>query len=236
MLNQFPIPLSFDDGQDDTRMALILASLIASAVYFVFTNKDRFPGRTVIKALGVGLLTVYVAISLPDPVSAAAWWLVAGLAFSTLGDIFLSLDRDRMFLQGLGSFLLGHIAYVMAFVSFIALPFDPYVYDLASAALVLLFGGAAYVWLFPGLGKMALPVFAYVLVIASMAVAAIFADLSSSWVVIGAILFMISDLMIAIEKFKVPFPAAGQAIWASYYCAQWLIGLGLLNELYFKAA
>lgn len=231
MLNQIPMPMTFGDGQDDTRMALIVASLIASAVYFIFTNKDSFPGRTLIKALGVGLLTVYVAMSLPQPVPAAGWWLVGGLAFSTLGDIFLSLDRGKLFVQGLGAFLMGHIAYVIAYTSFIPLPFDPLVYELAGAALVLLFGGASYVWLFPGLGKMALPVFFYVLVIAVMAMASIFAELQSNWVVIGAVLFMVSDLMIAIEKFKRPFPAAGQAIWATYYGAQWLIGLGLLAAL-----
>lgn len=234
--NLFPMPMTLSDGHDDTRMALILISLAASAVYFVFTSRDTFPARTLIKALGVGMLTIYVAISLPDPAPAVGWWLVGALAFSTLGDIFLSLDRDRLFVQGLGAFLMGHIAYVIAFVGLMPDPFDPMIYDLASAALIVLFGGASFVWLAPGLGKMSLPVFFYVVVIVAMAAASILADTHTHWVPIGAVLFMLSDMMIAIEKFKRPFPAAGQAIWLTYYAAQWMLGLGVLAELYMRAA
>ena len=79
--------------------------------------------------------------------------------------------------------------------------------------------------------RLMVPVALYHLAIVTMAVAAVVADLDHSWVVAGALFFMLSDALIAIEKFKKPFAGVGHAIWSTYYFAQYLICFGMLVQL-----
>ncbi|MBO0858144.1 MAG: hypothetical protein J2P21_06745 [Chloracidobacterium sp.] len=53
---------------------------------------------------------------------------------------------------------------------------------------------------------------------------------STSWVCLGAILFLISDSILDVNKFKAPAPMAGYSIWATYYLAQFGIAIGFLRE------
>ena len=63
-----------------------------------------------------------------------------------------------------------------------------------------------------------------------MAVSAILAGFSKPWVCIGVTLFLISDSILAVNKFKAPVPTAGYSIWATYYLAQFGIAIGFLRE------
>lgn len=149
-------------------------------------------------------------------------WIVVGLALSALGDVFLGLPRER-FLAGLVAFLLAHLAYCRAFL----LRSDP------AGTIWLLVGLAIYMGgilraVLPGTGRLKGPVIGYVGVIAAMVFLAgegWLADPSpaSSRAFLGAVLFMISDSILAIHRFVRPVP--GRKIWvmATYYGAQVLI-------------
>ncbi|MDI9240318.1 lysoplasmalogenase [Lysobacter sp. LF1] len=150
-------------------------------------------------------------------------WLIAGLLLSTLGDVFLMLPMDA-FVPGLASFLLAHIAYLLAlrqrgrwFAA--AWPFAVY-------ALV---AGAVLSQLWPGLpGELRPPVVVYVMVLAAMAAQALAvwwrqhdaASASAAW---GGAFFVLSDALLAWDRFVAPFAAASAAVLASYWLAQWLI-------------
>lgn len=173
------------------------------------------------------LLILALALSLSPARPEYQWAVAAGLLFSTAGDVFLMLPRDR-FVAGLASFLVAHLCYIGAFS--IGVPFGaapllwlPY---FAAGGLVV-----ALVW--PGL-KPALraPVVIYVIVIAAMAGQATGRWHASGSAValaaaLGAGLFVVSDAVLAIDRFRRHFHMARAVTLATYWSAQLLIALSV---------
>jgi len=130
--------------------------------------------------------------------------LLAGMAFCWLGDLLLvSNNRQILFLAGLVSFLLGHIVYIGAFaVRGISLP------DLAGAAVVMaVFGWCVLLWLNPSLDqRMRLPVRLYLIAISVMMAMAVatYAAHGSLVLMLGGLLFVLSDLAVARDRFVAP--------------------------------
>ncbi len=130
--------------------------------------------------------------------------LLAGMAFCWLGDLLLvSNNRKGLFLAGLVSFLLGHIAYIGAFaVRGISLPV------LAGAAVVMaVFGWRVLLWLNPSLDqRMRLPVWLYLIAISAMMAMAVatYAAHGSLVLMLGGLLFVLSDLAVARDRFVAP--------------------------------
>lgn len=154
-----------------------------------------------------------------------AWRLALALLLSAAGDVFLALDRQGLFVQGLASFLLAHVVYLWQFLLHRPRPFRlPAVRVWLAAGLVLAIGIMLAI-LTPGLGKLAGPVYAYIGAIAAMALAAI-ALPGRGAVVAGALCFVLSDALIALDKFVAPIPHVGPAIWVTYALAQLLIVAG----------
>ncbi len=173
------------------------------------------------------LLILALALLLPPDNAAYQWAIAAGLLFSTAGDVFLMLPRDR-FVAGLASFLIAHLFYAWAFgmgVPFAATPEFWLAYFAAGGVVV------ALIW--PGL-KSALrgPVAVYVVVIAVMA-----SQAAERWqalgsgaalaAAVGAGLFVVSDGVLAIDRFRRPFRAARALTLATYWAAQLLIALSV---------
>jgi uncharacterized membrane protein YhhN len=158
--------------------------------------------------------------------------VLAGLLLSVLGDVFLMLpplaNGPDWFVFGLGSFLVAHVAYLVAFCSRAKLfakawPFVVY----AAIALAV----AAILW--PHLpGELQLPVGVYVLLLSAMAAqsAAVWARLrdgASGTAALGGAFFVASDATLAIDRFVAPFPVAVVIVLATYWTAQLLIGLSV---------
>ena len=150
--------------------------------------------------------------------------LIAALVASLAGDVFLMLPGGY-FIPGLASFLVAHLFYIALFRQGVAwLP--------SRCALIgtLVVGGAMYAWVWAGLAD---PVFkvavaAYVLVIALMLAQAIgravlLRDAASIAVALGAGIFMLSDSLIAVNRFVQPLPLASLWVLSSYYLAQILM-------------
>lgn len=139
--------------------------------------------------------------------------IVAGLLFSLAGDVFLMLPRDH-FIAGLVSFLLAHVAYIIAF----GLPHNGlYIVPYALAALVVL----RLLW--PHLGRLRLPVLVYISVIVLMAGCG--AATRSLLATIGVTLFVASDATLALNKFRAPFASAQSIVMITYVFAQLCIGM-----------
>ncbi len=149
-------------------------------------------------------------------------WVLLGLGFSLGGDVAL-LWPQQGFLPGLVSFLLAHLCYLLAFTRAQRLAARP-VWFAAYAALA-----ALILWqLWPGVpGPLRAPVLAYVACLGAMAAQA--AVLWRSGVARGGVLaaggtlFMLSDALLASNKFAGPLPLASLWILASYWAAQWCI-------------
>ena len=133
--------------------------------------------------------------------------ILLGLVLGAIGDVALLGTSNRAFMAGLVAFLLGHLAYVVACIH----TTDPHlVFNYAGfyALAPVVVGLAALAWLWPRLGSMRVPVIVYVLVIISMEIGAIAVFRSDELtapsrlrLVIGAVLFFISDLAVARDKF-----------------------------------
>lgn len=156
-----------------------------------------------------------------DPI---AGFIVAGLALCAVGDVLLLCNRG--FDAGLVSFVLGHVAYIVAFHH--ALPITGWPRWLVLP--VALTSAGALSWLWPHLGSKKAAVSAYIVVITAMvwgALAVTAAGVVGWTVAAGATLFYLSDLTVARQRF-VHADFANRALGLPlYYAAQVLIALSI---------
>jgi uncharacterized membrane protein YhhN len=156
--------------------------------------------------------------------------LQLALIGSLAGDVFLMLPG--YFIPGLVSFLCAHLAYIAVFKKDLA-----WFPNRRALALTLGFGVVMYGVLWVGGLPAALrgPVAAYVTVIALMAAqamgrATLLRTPGSVWVAVGAGSFMLSDTLLALNKFVSPLPLSQLWVLSTYYLAQVLIVRGLLAD------
>lgn len=210
----------------DLRNALWAISIFCGLSYFA-TNVWDIPGHTVVKGLSVSTMALIAWLSLPAGRNRLL--LTAALAFSSLGDILLDIS-SKMFVFGLGAFLLAHLCCVPLFLlqrkkgDSLGAP------RIVLAVALVAFSDAISIWMLPSLGGMAVPVMAYVTVLTGMAVSSLFWKASTNWIIAGAILFLISDTVLGVNKFVQPIPYRGWIVWSTYYAAQFLITRGSLKE------
>ena len=99
---------------------------------------------------------------------------------------------------------------------------------------VLAFSVTLAVWMLPNLGKLTVPVMVYIGALTLMVESALLAQFKASqrshWVVWGALLFMLSDSMIGVNRFKMAVPLRDYLVWGTYYIGQCGITLGYLAE------
>lgn len=174
------------------------------------------------------LLVAVLAFAAPNVNRGYVAGILIGLIFSFIGDVLLMLqDSKKAFLAGLVAFLLGHVAYMVTLTLYGGF----YWPDLVSLAVLAVLAGIVYAAFRPNLGTMRLPVLLYIIIISLMvnrALSTLF-DMqlgrTAAWMVaIGAVLFYISDLILACGRFGKPFKYHRISL-ALYYAGQALIGL-----------
>ena len=156
--------------------------------------------------------------------------ILLGMALSCIGDIALMLPFDA-FVPGLIAFLLAHLCYIVAFRA----GFRAGRGLLFAAALLAVFAGINLAGLWPLLpNDLRIPVVVYVVVLALMATLALArawannaatpsAPTSARWAATGAVLFVISDSVLAWDRFGGGLPAATLCVLSTYYAAQYCI-------------
>lgn len=153
-------------------------------------------------------------------------WVMAGLLLSLCGDVAL-LWPERGFVPGLVCFLLAHAAYLLAFTRPVRLaarvaPFVAYA-AIAGGILSLLWPGVP--------AALRPPVAVYVVFLAAMAAQAAVVwltapargDVPAGGLAAGGALFVLSDALLATNRFHAALPASALWILASYWAAQWCI-------------
>ena len=200
------------------------AGVAAGAVHLGAHYAGRRALAAVAKAAPIALLLAWVLVHEPVVGEGYRRLLAAGLVFSMGGDLLL-LSHER-FRAGLASFFVGHLCYTLAFVR----------------------GGAGFVppigWLLPLLvaaGAMLrvlwrhapgerMPIACYVVMITLMAGSAVgrgVADAtpqpSGVLAALGALVFMASDAILALDRFVARWRGAHAAVMATYYAAQTLL-------------
>lgn len=162
-----------------------------------------------------------------------------GLLFSLAGDIALLFagKSSSFFLAGLGAFLVAHLFYCAAF--FRDYKYNPQASRKYGNIMLLVMGIftiSFYLWIRSYLSGMEIPVMAYMFVISLMAILAGYRYervnlFSFRLIFTGAVFFIISDSLLAINKFAMPFQYAGVFIMATYMLAQYLITMGALERI-----
>jgi uncharacterized membrane protein YhhN len=158
--------------------------------------------------------------------------LLLALVFSWVGDLMLMQPEEQYFLLGLGAFLLAQLTYV--YIYWISTYQRPEL-RLTPLLPILTFTIFLLAFLIPRTGDMKIPIVFYAVCITGMAcMARLRAGLTSNqsfqWVMLGSVLFVISDSTIAINKFVQVVPMSGLIIMATYIAAQILIAVGLLKH------
>ncbi len=163
--------------------------------------------------------------------------IIGALFFSFLGDVFLLFeDRDPVFfILGLSYFLVTHIFYIIWFrqlsISRRSLIKDhPYLVLIITAYAAFLF----YL-LLPGLKGLKIPVFLYACVISAMLYYSLCISYSISkfnryLIIAGTIFFVLSDSLLALNKFYKPFPLASAIVMLTYCMAQYNIVKGFIRN------
>jgi uncharacterized membrane protein YhhN len=160
--------------------------------------------------------------------------LSLALLFSWAGDVLLLFDKKAplFFMAGLAMFLAAHIAYIYLFTSVKKLD------EQKKRTWHVLLPVIAYTvlfisFLYPYLGNLRVPVILYATVLSTMfyqaGTAYPFATTKGKMIASGAFLFVLSDSLLAMNKFYAPFPLAPQAVMFTYALAQWLITFGIAD-------
>lgn len=173
------------------------------------------------------LLLMMATLSATTPVYGVA----VALFFSALGDLILEWRAWKPhFLVGLSAFLLAHLAYLAAGLPFVG-GWDGRA-ALLFAFILLCALGMAYTLLRGDLGAMRWPVLLYLVVIGGMVTVLVLGH-PFSWVrVMGGVLFMLSDSLIALDRFVRPIPHRNLSVMTTYYLAQLLLAWGFLAEMF----
>jgi uncharacterized membrane protein YhhN len=198
-------------------------ALAAPLAYLLLLSARPWPGDVVLKTSMCVLLAMLAW-------RARARLLTFALLASAAGDAFLAIDGERLFVPGLASFLLTHLMYAVIFVQS-SRTSRASLTGWRGVALVVIpvFAVLFTAVLYPKLGGFAAPVVLYMLAIITMTVLSL--RLNTWMVALGATLFVISDSLLALDKFLWSAPWIGPAIWVTYALAQLLIVFGLLQLL-----
>jgi uncharacterized membrane protein YhhN len=164
-------------------------------------------------------------------------WIFTGLFFSFLGDVFLLYESRNalFFIFGLAAFLITHICYIIYFLTIKSTQTSLLRQQPWLAALVAGYGCSLIMFLYPGLGELKIPVMIYAVVICSMLLCSLHVFYKTGrpanvYFVTGALLFVLSDSMLAVNKFVSPFPSAGFLLMLTYCAAQFCIVMGLVKK------
>lgn len=160
---------------------------------------------------------------------------LAAMFFCWLGDVLLMGAGELFFMGGLVAFLTGHVLYIFSYRQMRNQQGEELLGPQKArfSLPIILAGTGLVVILFPTLGPLKIPVMIYALVITLMCLTALFrfgktSKQSFVLLFIGALLFMVSDSILAINKFMQPVTGAGFYIMSTYILAQYLIVKGAL--------
>ena len=226
--------MRFKDFMNKKYWILLYFAVLAVDLFAVYSGNETI--RYASKTLLMPLLVVYFVLKTKSFIHSLKKWMILALVFSWTGDIFLLFEysNSNYFIFGLIAFLVAHVFYIVLFDKI-------RIQEQFKQSLLPLLPIAVYYILLitllqPKLGAMQKPVSIYGLVISIMLSFA--ADLwrlkdrrTAFLIISGAILFITSDSLLAINKFHKQFEYAGLAVMFTYGIAQLLITLGAARHI-----
>ncbi|SEB53745.1 Uncharacterized membrane protein YhhN [Tenacibaculum sp. MAR_2009_124] len=208
-------------------IATLLFLLIAITDIFAVITSNKIL-EIIFKPLLMTTLVVVYLVGVKKP----NFWFVSGLFFSFWGDVFL-LDKQNYFLFGLASFLMAHIIYIKITIGFLERHLTA---KMISSAIpfVLLFVGVLYIT-YSNLGDLLIPVIVYGVTIAAFGAVTLLNYRQSKstenlWLLLGSVLFVLSDSLIALNNFYNPSHLFSISIIVLYIIAQYFICRAMISK------
>lgn len=205
--------------------------LVIMAVAVAVTIAGEFSRVFALRAAGkivaaTTFVVAAVAMGVPER-SPHGLAVMAALILSWVGDVALLSDQKKVFLVGIGAFLLAHVGFAIAFLSL-----GP-AWPAVGVALLMLLPGLFLVlrWIGDKAGKLTVPVRLYMVAITAMvalAVGIVGTNMGPVWV-LGAHLFFFSDLFVARQRFVHPTPWNRLIGLPPYFAAQLLFVYAAAN-------
>jgi len=220
-----------------TGWIIIFLLVLVADLLAIYFNNDTW--RRISKPLLMPLLMIYFLEQTKIFISGLKTWIMLALFFSWVGDILLMFEERKavFFLLGLSSFFIAQVFYIVFFHNIRMKE------NIRGNALLLLLVVVYYAILIsvlsPFLGSMKLPVRIYGVVISFMLMLAMHMILGKNkkagwWMMVGAILFVTSDSLLAVNKFYSPFNNAEIVVMLTYGLAQLFIIQGAVEYIQFK--
>jgi uncharacterized membrane protein YhhN len=213
-----------------------LLYFLTGILFLIFKQYPSFLAAFILKTLIIPVLMVLFLTNLRTAENLLNKLILAGLIFSWAGDVLLEVPEGAagLFIPGLVCFLLAHIMYLSVFFLTSGENFILRRGIFFIVPLVIYGTGLVY-YLYNGLGDMRMPVILYTAVILTMLAGAINrlkkVNRASYWLVLaGAILFVVSDSAIAVDKFWHHFSGSEIMVMLTYISAQYLIVTGYIRQ------
>lgn len=171
------------------------------------------------------IVTVFISTNFKNKII-----LLAALVFSWIGDtLLLFVFKDAIyFILGLVAFLTAHIFYIVLFAKELKKANGKFELKKPGLIVIAIYLSAMLLVLIPHLGGLTIPVIIYAVVISSMLYMAYLLSFywpkpASIYLLTGAVSFILSDSILAFNKFYQPIPMSGLLIMATYLYAQWAL-------------
>ncbi len=206
------------------RSKILQVLAIVSAILFIIgLITDNLVLRIITKPLPV----ISWALLIIPPKNKYSKWILSGFVFSVAGDILLELPYD-LFMYGLIAFLLAHINYIVAFTGRNKSP------QIAALSILIIFAVIISFFILPGTGELKIPVLVYLSVILIMVWRAYAQQKYDKYAVFafwGSVLFLLSDTLIALNKFCCHFDFSRYIIILMYWAGQYGIFISAYKKI-----
>jgi uncharacterized membrane protein YhhN len=199
-------------------------------------QSNNYVAQCFFKPFIIPVIIGYLNFSIVNIAKGLSKWILAALLFSLLGDVVLMFQEKNsiFFLLGLSAFLIAHIFYIIFFHKVRVkenVKSNPWL-----LVVVVIYYAALINLLSPYLADMKIPVLIYGVVISFMFMLAMHMlfiknKQAGQWMMAGALLFVMSDSILAINKFYQPFEVAGVLIMLTYGLAQFFIVHGAIKYI-----
>ena len=218
------------------KAIIFISYFLNGTICLILLNQSAFWPGFISKALIIPLLMILLLISFKSMKNQIHFFLFAGLVFSWAWDIVLELSakNGNMFVLGLICFLFAHVMYTLVFL---LTPGKNYLQKNRLYILipVAIYGIVLVSYLYSELSEMRIPVILYTIVILTMLAGAINRKgkvnmMSYTMILAGAIFFVISDSVIALNKFGNKFESSETIIMSTYIVAQYFIVAGYILQ------
>ncbi|WP_262174886.1 lysoplasmalogenase [Saccharococcus sp. Marseille-Q5394] len=202
------------------RKILLTAIVIMGAIYIFFIPPDPVGFKIFMKLIPMALIIMFAVMTLPLVSQTYKRIIIAGLCVCMIADGVI-----YWFMAGLITFFIGHLFYIFAFKSA-----SRKRVPIWAAILLVLYGVVMAIWIAGsqfanGEAILGLAILAYITVILTMGWMAIRTRMVLA--ITGALLFMFSDSVLAIDRFIIDIPYREAFVMVTYYAAQVFIAASI---------